>query len=75
MWDEEANEAFQALKTYLAHLPKIVGPLSGETLLLYLAVSEQIISAILVVERANEQIPIYYVIHALAGAEINYPLI
>jgi len=25
------------------------------------------------VERAKEQIPMYYVSHALAGAEVNYP--
>lgn len=67
MWDEEAEEAFQALKTYLAHLPKIASPLLGETLLFYLVVSEQAISTVLVVETAKEQIPIYYVGHALAG--------
>lgn len=32
-------------------------------------------SAVLVVERANEQIPVYYVSHALVGAEPHYPLI
>jgi len=40
VWDEEAYEAFQALRTYLAHLPKIASPLPGETLLFYLVVSE-----------------------------------
>jgi len=40
-----------------------------------LAVSEEAINAILVVEQAKEQIAVYYVSHALAGAEINYPLI
>jgi len=47
----------------------------GETFLLYLAVSEQAISTVLVADRAKEQIPVYYVSHALTGAEINYPLI
>jgi len=60
---------------YLAHLPKITNPLSRETLLLHLAVSKQAISAVLVVERAKEQIPIYCINHALAGANVNYPLI
>ena len=32
-------------------------------------------SAVLVVERAKEQIPKYYIRHALAGDEVNYPLI
>jgi len=34
-WDKDADEAFQALKTYLVHLPKIPSLLPGETLLLY----------------------------------------
>jgi len=63
------------LKTYLAHLPKIVSPLEREILVLYLAVSEHVVSAVLVVERAKEQIPVYYISHALVGAEVNYPLI
>jgi len=59
----------------VAHLPKIASPLSGETLLFYLAVSEQAISTVLVVERAKEKIPVYYVSHALAGVKVNYPII
>ena len=42
---------------------------------MYLAVSEHAISAVLVPERAKEQIPVYYVSYALAGAEMKYPLI
>jgi len=49
--------------------------LVGETLLLYLAVSEQAISAVLAADRAKEKIPVYYISHALAGAEIHYLLI
>jgi len=40
---------------------------------LYLAVSEDAVSAILVAEWVKEPIPVYYVSHALAGAEMNYP--
>ena len=54
VWEWEADEAFYALKTYLAHLLKIASPLLGEILLLYLAISEQVISVVLVVERAKE---------------------
>ena len=74
-WDDQANEAFQALKTYLAQLPKIASPAEGEVLALYLAVSEHAVSVVLVTEQAKEQIPVYYVSHALAGVETNYPLI
>jgi len=71
---KEAYEAFQVLKTYLAHLPRIASPLPGQKLELYLVISEQAISVVLVVERAKEQISVYYLSHALAGAEVNYPL-
>lgn len=56
-WDAEADEASQALKSYLACLLKIASLLPGETFLLYLVVSEQGVSMVLVVERAKEQIP------------------
>ena len=63
------------LKTYLAHLPKIASPLLRETPQLYLVILEHAISVVLVVEKAKEQIPVNYISHALAGAEVNYPLI
>ena len=56
-------------------MPKIASPLARETLLLYLVVSEQAISAVLLVERIKEQIPMYYISHTLAETEVNYPLI
>jgi len=49
-WDQQADEAFQALKTYLAQLLKITSPFRGEVLILYLVVSEHAISAVLVVK-------------------------
>ena len=73
--DKEVDEAFQAFKAYLAYLPNIASRLPGETLLLYLGVSEQAIRVVLIVERAKEQILVYYVSHALIGAEAYYPLI
>ena len=44
-------------------------------MILYLAVSEHVISAVLVVKREKEQIPVYYISYALAGMKVNYPLI
>ena len=52
--DQEEDEAFQALKAYLVLLPKIASPLPRETLQLYLAISKQAISAVLVVKRVKE---------------------
>jgi len=40
-----------------------------------LAVLEQAVSTIVVVERTGEKIPVYYISHALTGAEVNFPLI
>jgi len=73
--DQHADEAFQALKAYLARLPKIASRLEAEIFVLYLAISEHAVRMVLVVERAKEQIPMYYVSHTLAGAEVNYPVI
>ena len=75
MWDGVVNEVFQSLKAYLVHLPKIDSPIQGETFLLYLAISLQVVRMVLMVEKAKVQIPMYYVRHALAGAELKYPLI
>jgi len=41
-------------------------------ILLYLAISGQAVSV--GTERTKEQILMYYIIHALARAELNYPL-
>jgi len=55
-WDEEADEAFQALNTYLAQLSKIASPAEGEILVLCSAASEHAVSAVLVAEQEKEQI-------------------
>jgi len=62
-WDEEADKAFQKLKEYLGQLPRMVSPNLKEPLLLYLAVSECAVSAVLVVEQNRQQYPVYYVSH------------
>jgi len=59
----------------LSSAAKIASPIEGEVLVLYLAVSDHAVAAVLVVERAKEQIPVHYVSHTLAGAEVNYPFI
>ncbi|XP_048493195.1 uncharacterized protein LOC125493730 [Beta vulgaris subsp. vulgaris] len=72
-WGASAEEAFQQLKSYLASLPKLVSPLPGETLFVYLAVSDHAASAVLVAEREKNQHPVYFVSHAFRGAESKYP--
>ncbi|XP_010678169.1 uncharacterized protein LOC104893734 [Beta vulgaris subsp. vulgaris] len=72
-WDASAEEAFQQLKNHLASLPKLVSPLPGETLFVYLAVSKHAISAVLVAEHEKNQHPVYFVSHAFRGTESKYP--
>ncbi|XP_048492941.1 uncharacterized protein LOC125493531 [Beta vulgaris subsp. vulgaris] len=71
-WDEEAEQAFTSLKLHLSTLPKLMSPLPGETLFIYLAVSEYALSAVLVAEREGAQHPVYFISHAFRGAEAKY---
>ena len=50
-WTSEAEEALQSLKSYLASPPILVAPVDKEPLLLYIAATNQVVSAVLVVER------------------------
>ncbi|KAK0585539.1 hypothetical protein LWI29_030079 [Acer saccharum] len=75
-WDQESEQAFQALKEYLASPPLLVKPLVGEELQLYLAVSETAKSGALVKEcNYGAQRPIYYVSCALTKSEKNYNIL
>ena len=71
-WNEESQEAFEALKKYMAEPPLLSKPVEGEVLYLYLAASDQAVSAVLVREETRVQRPVYYVSKVLHGAEINY---
>jgi len=53
-WDGEAEEALQRLKEYLGQLPRMVSPNLKEPLLLYLAVSDYAVSAVLVADRSRQ---------------------
>ncbi|XP_048605619.1 uncharacterized protein LOC125583099 [Brassica napus] len=55
-WTGECGSAFLELKSYLT-TPLLSKPLLGEVLLLYLAVSEHAVSAVLVREEGNKQLP------------------
>ena len=72
LWSEQAEEAFQAFKQYLKQLPILVLPKDGETMLLYVAATPIVVSAVLVVERQEEksikQHPMYFVSEVLHDA-------
>jgi hypothetical protein len=53
-WTLEAEEALTKLKAMFFNSPILVPPTTGEPLLLYVAATTQVVSAVLVVERAKE---------------------
>ncbi|XP_063938093.1 uncharacterized protein LOC135147954 [Daucus carota subsp. sativus] len=73
-WTKESQVAFEELKKYMAEPPLLLKPIDGEILYVYLAVSEQALSAVLVRVELKVQKPVYYVSKVFHGAELNYSL-
>ncbi|GKV28927.1 hypothetical protein SLEP1_g37913 [Rubroshorea leprosula] len=73
-WTDECQQAFDELKQYLASAPLLSKPIDGECLYLYLGVTEEAVSSVLLREENKNQKPICYVSKVLQGAEQNYPL-
>ncbi|GKV39547.1 hypothetical protein SLEP1_g47305 [Rubroshorea leprosula] len=73
-WTNECQWAFDELKQYLASAPLLSKPIEGESLYLYLGVTEEAVSSVLLREENKHQKPICYVSKVLQGAEQNYPL-
>ncbi|XP_075499210.1 uncharacterized protein LOC142537591 [Primulina tabacum] len=67
-----ALKAFTELKEYLAELPVLAKPAAGEPLWVYLSATEGAVSSVLVKLDGSVQQLVYYVSHALKGAEIRY---
>nr|GEV15625.1 hypothetical protein [Tanacetum cinerariifolium] len=55
-----------------AELPMLTAPKEKEELIIYLAAAKEAVSAVLMTERVEKQMPIYFVSRALQGPEINY---
>ncbi|XP_074373631.1 uncharacterized protein LOC141713979 [Apium graveolens] len=72
VWTPECEDAFKRIKEQLGNPPILSKPLDGESLILYLAVSEYSISAVLVREEDGQQSPVYYVSKRLHDAETRY---
>ncbi|GKV02426.1 hypothetical protein SLEP1_g14863 [Rubroshorea leprosula] len=73
-WTDTCQQAFDELKQYLASAPLLHKPVEGESLYLYLGVTAEAISSVLLREENKNQKPICYVSKVLQGAEQNYPL-
>jgi hypothetical protein len=53
-WIEEANDAFERLKTYLIFSPVLTPPRKHEDMMLYIAATNTVVSAAIVMERKEE---------------------
>jgi ribonuclease HI len=78
-WTVEAQEALDKLKATLAHALILTLPLDSEPLYLYVAVTTQVVSVVIVVERTEEghalpvQRPVYYISEVLSETKARYP--
>ncbi|XP_074327716.1 putative mitochondrial protein AtMg00860 [Apium graveolens] len=68
-WIDESQEAFEQLNKYMTEAPLLAKPCPEDTLHLYLAVSEQSVSAVFIKEENKLQKPVYYVRKVIHGAE------
>uniref|UniRef100_A0A2N9EZE4 Uncharacterized protein n=1 Tax=Fagus sylvatica TaxID=28930 RepID=A0A2N9EZE4_FAGSY len=68
-WGDQSDQAFERLKEYLAAAPLLSTPVNGESLYVYLAVSEHAVSVAIVRKDYNIQKPVYYTSKTLDGAE------
>jgi ribonuclease HI len=70
---------FDNLKRHLSTSPVLVTPREKETMLLYIAATNQVVSSVLMVERAEEgkehrvQRPVYYLSEVLSPTKQRYP--
>nr|GFA75119.1 reverse transcriptase domain-containing protein [Tanacetum cinerariifolium] len=71
-WIAEAKTAFKQMKKSIAKLPMLTAPTKKEELIIYLAAAKETISAVLMTEKDEKQVPIYFVSRALQGPKINY---
>jgi hypothetical protein len=78
-WTLKAEEALAKLNTTISNSPILVPPTTGEPLLLYVVATTQVVSAVLVVERAEEghallvQRPVYFISEVLSETKVRYP--
>lgn len=71
-WDEGCIKVLNDLKDYMTKLPLLCAPIPGETLYLYLLMSEQVIAPALIREAETKQKPIYFVSRILHDADVRY---
>ena len=76
IWDDRAQQSFDALKTALTSTPVISPPNYQKDFLLYLVASDTIVGMVLVqTDDVHIEHVIYYLICGLVGAELKYPYV
>ena len=77
-WTSEAQEALDMVKLLLTKASILVPPTDGESLLLYIAATMQVVSTVLVVEQEEEwhalkvQCPMYFINEVLSNSKTRY---
>jgi hypothetical protein len=79
VWTDEAEVALKNLKRVLSTATVLAAPEDQEPMLLYMAVTNRVVSIVIVVERKEEaqeygvQRPVYYVSEVLTKSKKRYP--
>ena len=72
-WTPSCQSAFEEIKRYLSQPPILSSLQPGERLYLYLAVTDWVVSAVLILSLSpQEQRPMYFISKALVDAETRY---
>jgi len=71
-WTSECEDAFNRVKTFLSSLPVLHRPSTGAILFLYLSITSNAMSSVLVQASNSGEKPIYFVSKVFKGAEIRY---
>nr|GEV71213.1 reverse transcriptase domain-containing protein [Tanacetum cinerariifolium] len=59
-WTVDAEEALWKMKEFMEMLPTLTAPIKGDVLVMYLAASTESICTVLLADREERQVPIYY---------------
>lgn len=71
-WTTECEEAFQKIKVFLSSPPVLHRPSKDAILFLYLAISDNAMSSVLVEDSETSEKPVYFVSRVFKGAELRY---
>lgn len=71
-WNKKCKEDFENLKVYVSSLPLLSKLEEGEPLYIYLTITPDMVSSVMVRIRKNEHLLVYYLSKVLGTVEKNY---